>query len=309
MEFIVADLLPALENISLDQWDQDVFRENDLQVDVLRLDKIHPEISGNKWFKLKNYLLQAKQENKKKLVSFGGAYSNHLIALAEFSRLYGFSSAAFIRGEEPVRLSHTLQAAKKRGMELRFLPRREYQEKKQSVFLTGHANPETAELLIPEGGAGKAGIRGAAEILSCLPTAHYSHICCAVGTGATLAGLVNSAGPDQKIFGVSVLKGTIDFEPLQDSWITLPASLKNVQLIHEDHFGGYAKTSKSLFNFMNRVFSESGIPTDFVYTGKLFFSVERMAAGKIFPAGSRILVLHTGGLQGNRSLAPGLLQF
>lgn len=314
----MTDLRPNLKNISLDPWDQAVFRQNDLQVEVFRLDKIHPEISGNKWFKLKYYLEKAKQENKHSLVSFGGAFSNHLMALAAAARINGFSSIGFIRGEEPIRLSHTLIAAKENGMELRFLSRPDYDQKKKSALLNNYREKgpvfkdenDPGSLLIPEGGAGIEGIWGSEEILSLvLPLRRYTHICTAVGTGATLAGLVNSTGPDQKLIGVSVLKGTRDFEPMDISWIKNRAALANVQMIHEDHFGGYAKYTVSLLDFMNRTFGESGIPTDFVYTGKLFFSVIRLAVMKLFPPGSRILVLHTGGLQGNRSLAPGLLGF
>ena len=300
---------PALEKIHLSRWDHVRFREHGLLVDVLRLDQIHPIVSGNKWFKLKYYLERAKREEKKMLVSFGGAFSNHLIALAEASRLYGFSSKAFIRGEESVTLSHTLREAKETGMELHFLSRKDFEEKKKSVFLSAHENRENTELLIPEGGSGPEGVQGASEILSLVPAASYAYICCAAGTGTTLAGLMNSAGPEQRFIGISVLKGTKKSEPIQPIWLSHPDRLERLHMVHEDHFGGYAKSSKILFEFMNRVFHESGIPTDFVYTGKLFFAIVRLATENYFPSGSRILVLHSGGLQGNRSLAPGLLDY
>jgi 1-aminocyclopropane-1-carboxylate deaminase/D-cysteine desulfhydrase-like pyridoxal-dependent ACC family enzyme len=301
--------MPDLNTISLDPWDHAGFRENDLQVDVLRLDKIHPEISGNKWFKLKYYLEKARRANKQKLISFGGAYSNHLLALAVAAKTNGFSSIGIIRGEEPALLSHTMIITKEYGMELRFHSRRDYNQKKKSAALQDWDENDPDALMIPEGGEGLEGILGAEEILPRVPHNLYSHICCAVGTGTTLAGVINSAGPNQKIIGVSVLKGTRDFEPLNLSWLKNPSAIQNVQMIHADHFGGYAKYTETLIDFMNRVFAESGIPTDFVYTGKLLYSVDRMASMQAFPAGSRILVLHTGGLQGNRSLAPGLLQF
>ena len=305
----MAHIFSALDTIGLSHWDHVIFRKFDLQVDVLRLDQLHPVISGNKWFKLKYYLERAKHEEKNKLVSFGGAYSNHLIALAEASRLYGFSSAAYIRGEERDNLSHTLKEAMEMGMELRFLSRRDYDEKKKTAFATPYENHESRELLIPEGGAGREGVKGATEILSLVPAIPHAYICCAVGTGTTLAGLINGAGPKQKVIGVSVLKGTSGIEPVQRSWLLNSAPLENVFMIHEDHFGGYAKTSRILLDFMNRIFSESGIPTDFVYTGKLFYSIVRLASENFFQAGSRILVLHSGGLQGNRSLAPGSLVY
>jgi len=305
----MAAFIPALNNISLDHWDNPFFSFHDLQVDVWRLDKIHPEISGNKWFKLKYYLERAMNTDKHTLISFGGAHSNHLLALASATNMNGLSSIGYIRGEEPAILSPTLIRAKELGMELRFISRPEYNLQKKSAFMNDGRDYEPDALFIPEGGAGEDGIRGAEEILSGIPAGRYSHICCAAGTGTTLAGIINSTDSRQKKIGVSVLKGTHGLEPLTISWLKNPADLENVQMIHEDHFGGYAKYTKILIDFMNKTFDESGIPTDFVYTGKLFYSVVRMAGIKAFKPGSHILVLHTGGLSGNRSLAPGLLQF
>jgi 1-aminocyclopropane-1-carboxylate deaminase len=300
---------PNLNNISLDQWDHPAFRKNQIQTDVLRLDKIHPLISGNKWFKLKYYIDRANKDNRKRLVSYGGSYSNHLLALAAAARINGFSSTGYIRGEKPTTLSPTLFLASQYGMELRFLSRLEYDHKKRSTTVHPLEDIERDTMSIPEGGASEDGIRGAEEILSVMPLRKYSHICCAVGTGTTLAGIVNSAGSDQKIIGVSVLKGTHELEPLNILNIKSLSSLNNVQINHEDHFGGYAKWNQVLIDFMNQVFDESGIQTDIVYTSKLFYSISRMAIKKSFPPGSRVLILHSGGLQGNQSLPAGRLQF
>ncbi len=306
---MVITKLPDLKNISLDPWNHPEFKKNELSVDVLRLDKIHPDISGNKWFKLKYYLERARKSNKQKLISFGGAYSNHLLALAAASGINGFSSIGYIRGEKPRELSQILQAASEYGMELRFITRSHYDQKKKSVTTNSADENESEALLIPEGGLGSDGIRGAEEILSLVSLSRYSHICCAVGTGTTMTGIINSAGDNQKIIGVSVLKGTIGFEPLNIFHIKNSVRLNDVQMIHSGHFGGYAKKNQTLIDFMNRVFEESAIPTDFIYTGKLFFSIYHMIAEKAFPYGSRILIIHSGGLKGNLSLAPGLLQF
>ncbi|HEY2349994.1 MAG TPA: pyridoxal-phosphate dependent enzyme [Puia sp.] len=313
----MTDLKPDLKNISLDSWVHQIFCQNDLQVDVLRLDKIHPDISGNKWFKLKYYLEKANQEKKQTLVSFGGPYSNHLLALAAAASLHRLNSIGFIRGEEPAKLSHTLIAVKDYGMKLIFLPRSEFDLKKKLCSkdaMTENLTSKKIEdhpdsILIPEGGAGIEGITGSEEILSLVPRQMYSHFCTAVGTGTTLAGLINSAGRNQKIIGVSVLKGTRNLEPIDINWVNDRTRLANVHMVHEYHFGGYAKFNASLTDFMNRTYAESAIPTDFIYTGKLFFAVIRLAEMKLFPPGSRILVLHTGGLQGNRSLTTGLLGF
>jgi 1-aminocyclopropane-1-carboxylate deaminase len=313
----VTDLRPDFANISLEPWDHQVFRQNGLLVDVLRLDKMHAEISGNKWFKLRYYVEKAKQTNKDTLVSFGGAYSNHLLALAATAHIHGLHSIGFIRGEQPALLSHTLISAKEYGMKLLYLPRSEFDFKKRSDLLGNWAenftdfNKETIQrsLLIPEGGAGKEGLRGSEEILSFVPQQKYTHVCTAVGTGTTLAGLINRSRPGLKLIGISVLKGTLDLEPIDVSWIKDRSKIADVQMVHDYHFGGYAKYNALLTGFMNITYAESGIPTDFVYTGKLLFAVISMAVMKLFPPGSRILVLHTGGLQGNRSLTPGLLGF
>jgi 1-aminocyclopropane-1-carboxylate deaminase len=309
--------IPDFRNIILDTWDHRVFRETEVEVDVLRLDKIHSDISGNKWFKLKYHVEKAKRLNKNTLISFGGAYSNHLLALAATANIYGFHSFGFIRGEEPPRLSPTLISAKEYGMNLFFLPRAEFDLKKKANSLNGLTGGKTGavadfypdSLIIPEGGAGIDGIRGSEEILSLIPSDQYTHIFSAVGTGTTLAGLINSSVKEQKIIGVSVLKGTRNLNPLDLNWVKDGSRLPDIQMIHGYHFGGYAKFNDLLIGFMNTVYAESGIPTDFVYTGKLFFAVISLAEMRLFPPGSRILVIHTGGLQGNRSLTPGLLGF
>lgn len=311
------DKIPDLTKISLDPWDHRVFRQNELRADVLRLDKIHTEISGNKWFKLKYYLEKARQTDKSTLVSFGGFYSNHLLALAATAHSHGLKSIGLIRGEQPLLLSHTMIAAGEYGMKLYFLPRTTYDQKKRTDFLDHWVENFTDlkieiirdSLLIPEGGAGIEGLRGSEEILSLIPQRDYTHVCTAVGTGTTLAGLINCSHPDLKIIGISVLKGTRDMEPINISWIKDRSGIARVQMVHDYHFGGYAKYNASLTGFMNITYTESGIPTDFVYTGKLLFAVISMAEMKLFPPGSRILVLHTGGLQGNRSLTTGLLGF
>jgi len=313
----VRDLKPDLSKISLDHWDHQVFRQNGLRADILRLDKIHSDISGNKWFKLKYYLEKAMHTEKNTLVSFGGAYSNHLLALAATAHIHGLRSIGLIRGEQPVMLSHTLIAAKEYGMKLIFLPRTVFDQIKRSDlpdswvenFIDLNAETMGDSLLIPEGGAGIEGLQGSEEILSFVPQRDYTHLCTAVGTGTTLAGLINCSHPDLLIIGISVLKGTRGMEPVDISWIKDRSGIARVQMVHDYHFGGYAKYNASLTGFMNITYTESGIPTDFVYTGKLLFAVISMAEMKLFPPSSRILVLHTGGLQGNRSLTPGLLGF
>jgi 1-aminocyclopropane-1-carboxylate deaminase/D-cysteine desulfhydrase-like pyridoxal-dependent ACC family enzyme len=305
----MADSTVNLDDITIDSLNLPQFRENNLHVQVLRLDKIHPEISGNKWFKLKYYLEEGRLGKKKTLISFGGPYSNHLVALACAAHAQGFSSVGFIRGEQPAILSPALFTARKYGMDLQFLSRDAYQDKGEPAFLSSLQFKFPEAIIIPEGGAGAPGVRGAEEILSLLDTRTYSHICCAVGTGTTLAGLVNASLPHQQITGISVLKGTRDLEPLDRSLIRDREKLNRVHIIHDHHFGGYARKTDQLLDFMNELYEESGIPTDFVYTGKLVYAVSDLARTNYFPKDSRVLIIHSGGLQGNLSLTAGQLHF
>lgn len=272
-----------------------------VSVDVLRLDLIHPAISGNKWFKLKFYLEKARDLNKKGILTFGGAYSNHIAATAEACRLSGLHSAAIIRGERPDEISHTLQNAEKAGMRLHYVSREDYRNK---------IIPETEDkddwLIVDEGGYGDEGMRGAATIAD-LVTGKYDHVITAVGTGTTLAGLC-TAFTGSGCIGISAMKKNLSLTEAVNN--LLPHKLKdNFQLYHDFHFGGYAKWNAVLITFMNEWFHLTNIPTDFVYTGKMFYAADTMVRSGYFSMGARILTVHTGGLQGNYSLPKGTLIF
>ena len=255
-----------------------------VRMDVLRLDKIHPVISGNKWFKLKEYLHIALKEGRRHLITFGGAWSNHIIAAACAAQYAGLSATGIIRGERPAVLSATLRAAEEYGMQLIFISREDYKQKEDPVFLEELSIRWPGALIIPEGGAGEPGIKGSMEILREIDSSPYSHILCAVGTGTTYKGLAAAAAPGQKVIGISVL-------------------------VPPYHFGGYARHTPELLGFMNDWYQATGIPSDLVYTGKLFYAVMDMVRKDLFPKNARLLVIHSGGLQGNRSLPPGTLCF
>ena len=278
--------------------------EPSISVDVLRLDIVHPIVSGNKWFKLKYYLAEAAAA-RKIILTFGGAYSNHIVATAAAAKKAGIKSLGIIRGEEARRLSPTLAEAKSLGMELFFINRKDYQEK----LIPEAINYQQTDLYcIPEGGYGPLGMEGAKDILLQNKTAGYTHIVSAVGTGTTLAGLAAAAGEGQQVIGISVLKNNFSLQ--SDIEQLLPAGKKqNFKILHDYHFGGYAKCSAELIQFMNDFFRQTAIPSDFVYTGKAFFAVMDLLEKRFFPAGSKILLVHTGGLQGNRSLSKGTLIF
>ena len=296
METLITD------NITVDKLPGSLFNDPEIELSILRLDKIHPVISGNKWFKLKYYLEDAKRLNKKNIVTFGGAWSNHIVATAAICQLNGLNAIGLIRGEKPPQLSPTLQHAKEMGMQLVFITRDDYQNKKiPPVFLTEEY------YLINEGGYGIRGAEGAATIPDTYDKEAYTHIIAACGTGTMLAGLIRTALPHQHITGISVLKNNYALEESIKS--LLPDLRGDFQLIHDYHFGGYAKYTTELIRFMNGFYQETGIPADFVYTGKLFFAVTDLIKKGIIPSGSRVLAIHSGGLQGNLSLKKGSLIF
>lgn len=274
--------------------------------DVLRLDLMHPVISGNKWFKLKEYFKEAINLRKTNIITYGGAYSNHLVATAAFAQASRLKSTGLVRGERPAQLSPTILQAEQFGMKIIFLSREDYKRKIVPPSLAEHyTNDEN--YLINEGGYGMAGAQGAKAIMEEVDTSAYTHIVAAVGTGTTLAGLISAAANKQHIIGISVLKNNLSVEKeIKD---LLPNEKINFTLLYDFHFGGYAKYTPELISFMNDWYTETGIPSDFVYTGKLFYAAKELIVNNFFPKQSKLLIIHSGGLQGNRSLPPGKLIF
>lgn len=279
----------------------DAFLKFHTTVDVLRLDLIHPSISGNKWFKLKEYLKEAKELNKRSLLTFGGAFSNHIVATAAAANNSGFKSIGIIRGEKPAKLSDTLNDAVDFGMKLYFISREDYKKK----IIPSDVSLQDA-YVINEGGYGKMGAEGAKEILNQVDLSNYDYILAAVGTGTTLAGLIEAANPVQNVIGISVMKNNFS---LQQEVENLLSGRREFHLFHDYHFGGYAKYNQELIDFMNEWHRATHIPSDFVYTGKLFFAINDLIRKNYFSPGSKLLVIHSGGLQGNRSLPKGTLIF
>lgn len=273
--------------------------------DVARLDLIHPVISGNKLFKLHYNLQDYNTYPYKALVTFGGAWSNHLVATAYACQLEGIPAIGIVRGEAPQQWSHTLLQCQSYGMTLYFIPR--------SLYATPEAALQHLQLhtpqyfIIPEGGNNEAGTLGAAHIASHISGfTKYTHIVCAAGTGTTLRGLSHAATPTQHIIGIPVLKiPPNDQAVFQQVISTSP----NLTLLFNYARGGYAKHDSDLVHFMNQFYLHYGIPTDIVYTGKAAMAVADLIRQNHFPTHSRILLFHTGGLQGNRSLPPNMLHF
>ena len=290
-----------LEKISTDNLSVPAYKEKNLEVDILRIDKIHPVVSGNKWFKLRYYLEEAQQQKKSTIVTFGGAWSNHIVATAAACRLNNLSSIGIIRGEESETPSSTLLEARQLGMQLVFISRDAYKSKELPASLRNRDDC----YIISEGGYGIKGAKGAATILDHGLEKNYTHICCAAGTGTMTAGLLVHPSQADTI-SVSVLKNNFQ---LDDDIRQLINIKKKPIIIHDYHFGGYAKYTPALLSFMNEFYKQTSIPSDFVYTGKLFFAINDLVSNNYFKSGSKLLAIHSGGLQGNRSLSKGTLIF
>lgn len=262
---------------------------------IKREDRIHPFISGNKYRKLKYNLEEAKKLGINTILSFGGAFSNHIAAVAFAGKTFGFKTIGVIRGEElidKIDENSTLQYSRDCGMQFKFVSRHDYREKQTKPFLN-HLIDEFGEFYtIPEGGTNNLAIKGCEEILTDNDN-KFDFICCAVGTGGTISGLINSSRPNQKILGFPALKGNF----LSDN-ISKFVSKNNWELITDYHFGGYAKVSTELIDFINQFNEEQKISLDPVYTGKLMFGVYKLIESGFFKKGSKIVAIHTGGLQG-----------
>ena len=283
----------------------DWLAQKGIGLDVLRLDKIHPVVSGNKSFKLKYYLQQAISQQKTTVATFGGAWSNHIVATAYACKLMGLSSIGFIRGEELTELSATLAAAKECGMKLYFVSREEYRDKENIQALQGH----TDRYWIPEGGYGILGAKGASEILASIDVEKYTHIIAAVGTGTMLAGLTKSATINQKVIGISCMKGNPSLQHQVAALLSDESKEGQFEIIHDYHFGGFGRHPPSLIAFMNDIYTLYQIPLDIVYTGKTFFAVKDLIEKDFFSNGNQLLIIHSGGLQGNSSLGDKVLTF
>jgi 1-aminocyclopropane-1-carboxylate deaminase len=265
-------------------------------------------VSGNKWFKLRYYIEEAISQSCSTLASFGGPYSNHLVALAYAANENNVKSIGYVRATKEDAITPSLLEAQTFGMQLEFVGRTHFQEIKNELL---KANQQTnidkgSIYFIDEGGYGTIGAKGAATILNA-DCKDYTTIIAAVGTGTMLAGLINAAEAHQQVIGIPVLKNEASIEA--EIKTLLKDRTKPFTLVHGFHQGGYAKTNPALFDFMNQLWALEKIPTDIVYTGKLLWAVDSLLKQNYFKEGSKILVIHSGGLQGNRSLPLGTLLY
>ena len=262
---------------------------------MLRLDLINQPVSGNKYYKLKYNIEEAKSQHRDTLLTFGGAYSNHILATAQAGRLLGMKTLGVIRGEELAEKwqdNPTIRAAADSGMTFHFVSREDYRMKGNEEFITNLRQKFGDFYLVPEGGTNDLAVRGTAEILG-EDEAGFNYICCSVGTGGTLAGIANSATPEQQILGFPALKGDFLKEDICNF-----TDRKNWELSGDYHFGGYARVNKELVEFINEFKATTGIPLDPVYTGKMIFGILDLVKNGSFNPGTSILAVHSGGLQG-----------
>jgi 1-aminocyclopropane-1-carboxylate deaminase len=301
--------LSARENftVNIDSLNNTGFGKRKVTVSMLRLDTIHPVVSGNKIFKLHYFLDEALNSLHKQVITFGGAYSNHLAATAFAAHLRGLKSIGIVRGETPPQFSHTLLFCLQNGMQLEFISRSSYQKINTEEFQNTLTKKYGDHILIPEGGFSPKGAKGAKLIAHYFNSKNFTHICCAIGTATTFGGLINGCECEAGLIGFCVLKNLNDIEARLKELKVDPA--KKYSFNGDYHFGGYAKKTAGLITFMNTFYEENKIPLDHVYTGKMMFGVYDLVSKDYFPPGSNILCIHTGGLQGNESLPRGTLDF
>lgn len=274
-------------------------KERNISVYIKREDLIHPFVSGNKFRKLRYNLAEAKKQNHTTLLTFGGAFSNHIAATAAAGKLSGFKTIGIIRGDElasKINENPTLKFASENGMIFKFVSREIYKNKSDVHFLADLKNQFGDFYLIPEGGTNELAVKGCMEIL----TSHdkfFDFIACSIGTGGTISGIIESTLPNQQILGFPALKG--DF--LQNE-IRNFTTKENWILINGFEFGGYGKVTPELIDFMNAFYDETNILLDPIYTAKMVFGVKSLIDEGFFPDDSKILLIHTGGIQGIKGM-------
>ena len=295
-----AKLLQALDNVPVDgvPWGN---------VSVLRLDLFDALAPGNKWFKLQAHLARARAQGADRLVSFGGAWSNHLHALAALGKQEDVATVGIVRGDDGGELSATLRDCRDWGMELIFVSRSEYRRRHDPDYLAQLATRFHRSLLIPEGGGSSEGVAGCIRIGRILAEcqSRAGRVVVAVGTGTTLAGIAIGLGAGWDIFGVSALKGAADLEDRITAAIENSDETRAVarwELLHDDHCGGFARVTPALKRFMLDFEAVHQVPLDHVYTGKALFAVHRLRRTGIWAAEDPVTVIHTGGLQGRRGV-------
>ena len=300
-------LTPTHSFSPIQEIQNNLLQSKGLRLLVKRDDLIHPQVSGNKWRKLKYNLLAAKAQKQNTLLTFGGAFSNHIYATAAAGKVFDFKTIGLIRGERIEPLNPTLAYAEEVGMELHFITRSDYQKKETEGYQKEIRAKFGDFFLIPEGGTNVAAIKGCMELvqevknqLPILP----DYWCASCGTGGTLSGIIAGLNGRQKVLGFSALKGDFHQQDIKlllhqvADTLEVSDTYTNWQVNTDYHFGGYAKFKRELIDFINTFKKENNIQLEPIYTGKLFYGIYDLIKNNYFPSGSSILAVHTGGLQG-----------
>jgi 1-aminocyclopropane-1-carboxylate deaminase len=280
-----------------------VLSERQLQIFLKRDDLLHPIISGNKWRKLKYTLNNALENGANSLISMGGAYSNHLHALAFVGKSLGIKTQGYIRGEQPACLNPTLQDLQKWGMQLHFVSRSEYRQLRQFKHHDSLPDLKPGEYWLPEGGSTHLALQGVAEIIPEIET-EFDVLMVACGTGTTLAGLISSVPDHAQVLGVAALKGGVFLVKDVSNLLAEQPTRAKWQILQDYHFGGFGKVTPALTAFMQQFQIQHALPLEPIYTAKTLFAFYDLVEQDYFKAGSRIVMLHTGGLQGWREANP-----
>jgi len=288
-------LLNSKVNSPLQQLSDPLFKHHRLNVFIKRDDLIHPQISGNKWRKLKYNLIEAKRSDKKLLISFGGAYSNHIHALASACQLYKFETLGIIRGEfDPD--NPTLKHAKAAGMTLKFISRIDYKKRHELEYLKSIEQQYPQSMIIPEGGSNAHAMKGVKELVSEIPSANADYIICPCGSGGTTAGLLSAITKNQTVVSIAVLKNA---EYLIEDILKLSQTTdENLDFVTQYHQGGYGKITPQLLDFIKQFYQSHKIQLEPVYSGKMMYAFYDLVRNDYFKPGSSITLIHTGGLQG-----------
>ncbi|MCW8803860.1 MAG: pyridoxal-phosphate dependent enzyme [Ignavibacteriaceae bacterium] len=292
------------ENTPLEKVNDPLLKERKISLFVKREDLNHPHLSGNKWHKLKYNIQEARKQGKDTLLTFGGAYSNHIYATASAGKIFNLKTIGIIRGEEHLPLNPTLSFAKDNGMKIYYLDRTSYR-KKSSLEIISQLQEKFGDFyMLPEGGTNEFAVKGCSEIISRI-NVDFDYICCPCGTGGTLAGLISGLNGNRFALGFAVLKGASFLKENVQSLLKKQNcnSLQNWDINLDYHFGGYARIDSVLLDFVNRFTSLTKIPIEPIYTGKMLFGIYDLAAKGFFKEESQIIALHTGGLQGLKGLS------
>tara|TARA_B100000214_G_scaffold332735_1_gene274421 strand:+ start:146 stop:1042 length:897 start_codon:yes stop_codon:yes gene_type:complete len=273
-----------------------LLKKHKVSLYLKRIDQLDDYISGNKYYKLKYNIIEAKEQGATALLTFGGAYSNHIVATSYAAKKNGFKSIGIIRGEKTFPLNPTLNLAKKNGMNLYYLSRKDYKLKANVNFLNKLKLKFSNFYLIPEGGTNTLAIKGSQEIIN--KNDNQNFLCCPVGTGGTITGIINAKHNNQKVLGFPAIKNFYLLQKDIEKW----TKNKKWNLINHSYSGSYAKINKVLVDFINDFYIRYNIPLDGIYNGKMMIGIFDLIKRKYFPKGSRILAIHTGGLQANKGL-------